>query len=65
MDTCKKLFKTRQEVATLTKRIQTNRLKAGNKRNNQFALNRNLATSSPTVQRTQKISEISIKKDKL
>ena len=69
MDTRKKLFKTRQEVATLTKRIQTNRLKAGNMRNNKFALNRNLefsSPSSPTVQqRTQKTSEISNKKDKL
>ncbi|CAO1423940.1 unnamed protein product [Diamesa serratosioi] len=67
MDTRKKLFKSRQEVATITKRIQANRLIAGNKRNNQFSMNRNLEFSpaSPTVQRTQKISEISNKKEKL
>lgn len=67
MDTRKKLFKTRQEVATITKRIQSNRLKAGNERKDRFAMNRNLefSPSTPAVQRTQKISEISNKKDKL
>lgn len=67
MDTRKKLFKTRQEIATITKRIQSNRLNAGNERKDRFAMNRNLvfSPSSPAVQRTQKISEISNKKDKL
>ncbi|CAO1433304.1 unnamed protein product [Diamesa tonsa] len=67
MDTRKKLFKTRQEVATITKRIQSNRLKAGNERKDRFAMNRNLVFSplTPAVQRTQKISEISNKKEKL
>lgn len=67
MDTRKKLFKTRQEVATITKRIQSNRLKAGNERKDRFAMNRNLVFSpkTPAIQRTQKISEISNKKDKL